>query len=161
MTNQELTNRLNNITKGAFVRIKYKTDLPLQAAYKKNGFTIQKIVEQTIRVGVSYNKISRVQAKLASRVETPNRTYKNPYKQVIKNMIYEHESTGMQYLQFATVPNNAHVKTTYTVTNAAGEVRTGYTKQDIINLNMVTASYWNDHDVPEVQKVKIENIISL
>lgn len=160
MTNQELTNRLNNITKGAFVRIKYMTELPVQAA-QKHHYNVYKIVEQTVRIGVNYNNIQRVKAKVELRADTPTKEYTNPYKQVFKNMIYQHEKTGTQYLQFATVPNNAHVKTKYVVIDAVGIIHNDYTKQDVINADIVLPSYWKEHEVPEVQKVKIENIISL
>lgn len=49
---KDMAKKLCSIPGGRFFRLRYASNVPLAAAYKKAGYTMQKVVDTTTRTGV-------------------------------------------------------------------------------------------------------------
>ena len=150
---------ISAVKNGSFCRIKYKSELPLKAEFKKKGYRLVKITEATIRFGVDYEHIgSVIERKSAEGYQEPAQR-ENNYSWIIENKVLHNSKTDKDYIRFATVKHGANKKTIYIVVDEFNE--------DVIveNLNdeqksYVQNSYWN-RVAPEVQNVLFENVISI
>ena len=63
----DIIHKVTSLKHGAFVRVKYRTDVQPSAKFK--GHKIEKIVETTVRVGVSYSNLSAVKERRATETK--------------------------------------------------------------------------------------------
>ena len=104
----DIIHKVTSLKHGTFVRVKYRTDVQPSAKFK--GHKIEKIVETTVRVGVSYSNLSAVKERRASEPyaikQKPVQWWKwsDGYKNVIKEKISD---PSQRYVTFATVPSVA------------------------------------------------------
>ena len=155
MTEKNFREIIENVKPGTFTRIKYKSDASLSAKAKKEGHTVVKLVEKTVRFGVNYFEIESVKEREAARTE-PKREMKQLYESLIPNTLYKHIEKETLYIQFATVPEGGHTNTEWLIDGNPA------TLDDVKNCGYVINSYWNKTgDAPEVQKIKLENVISV
>ena len=89
MTEKTFREIMENVKPGVFTRIKYKSDASLAAKAKKEGHTVTKIVEKTVRFGVNYYEIEAVKEREAVRTE-PKKEMKQLYESLIPNTLYKH-----------------------------------------------------------------------
>lgn len=146
--------------KGSFIRVSWKTEPTLSASAKKAGHRVEKFVESTVRWGIKYDHIKAVINRKAETVEmgehwTPNENYKPWWKWEVPNVFKSHLSNENKYLTLATVPYNHNAKIRYYFNSI--EV----TKEELIQLNIVTPSYWSDNKVNEVFDLNVQNIINI
>lgn len=143
---------------GCFTRIRYKSDMPLKAIYKRNGWRIEKLTETTCRIGVDYNNIGSVIERKAE--ETSTRNYTNNYEWVIPNRIAFNTNTKEYYIQIAT-PQVMNTRHRYKITNDKGEVFYLNELTDIYKA-VVIDSYWGDKTKGgEIRRIKLDNVISI
>lgn len=152
MKTSEILNKVSTIRKGSFVRISYTTELPLKAK-AAHTCKIVKRVDTIVRLGVNYHNIKSVKERVLQNGPS-TKIYKNPYTNIYGHILYQHEN-GNYYLQFATVNKNSNTKEYFFLEDAYGE--RVISKETAKELDVVQDSYWTK-GVPEVQKVKIENI---
>ena len=69
----DIIHKVTSLKHGAFVRVKYRTDVQPSAKFK--GHKIEKIVETTVRVGVSYSNLSAVKERRGSETYEPHLTH--------------------------------------------------------------------------------------
>ena len=60
--------KVKSLKHGTFVRVKYRTEVRPAAKFK--DFKIEKIVEATVRVGVSYSNLSAVKERRLTEVKS-------------------------------------------------------------------------------------------
>lgn len=155
MTKNQILGAVDKIKRGAFVKIVYRTELPMLAAAKKQGVSASKITEKVVRLGVDYNNIKAVAEKEATRT-TPKREVTSWCHWEIPNILAQHNTKEDMYLAFATVNGGSHTKTQYMLNGVTA------TKQEVESANVVIPSYFKSSgDIPEVQRVNINNIIQL
>ena len=149
----DIIQQIASLKHGAFARIKYRTDIKPAAKFK--DFKIEKIVEATVRVGVSYSNLSAVKERRSAEVKPANPSHVQwwrwceGYKNIIKEKISD---PSQKYVTFATVPGGGNVKTLWYIDNkkvSEAEVRP-----------LTTPSYWNKTHF-DVFDVKLENLISI
>lgn len=142
---------ISNIHGGSVFSISYVTELPMKAAYKKEGFVCRKSVTKLARTGVEYSHIAGVEPSDSKRV--------SKVVAVLKNRIYQHSENGTKYVRLAKW-SNPHSKVTYFLTYPDGWMRV-VEEEDI--KEYVIPSYWNRKDgkVPEVVNVKFDNILAI
>ena len=66
----DIIHKVTSLKHGAFVRVKYRTDVQPSAKFKIHK--IEKIVETTVRVGVSYSNLSAVKERRAIETKATN-----------------------------------------------------------------------------------------
>ena len=155
MTEKIFREIMENIKPGVFTRIKYKSDASLAAKAKKEGHTVTKIVEKTVRFGVNYYEIEAVKEREAARTE-PKKEMKQLYESLIPNTLYQHIEKESLYVQFATIPEGSNTVCEWLIDGQSA------TLDQVKESGYVINSYWNKTgDAPEVQKIKLENVISI
>ena len=65
-----IVEKIKSLKHGTFVRIKYRTEVKPSARFK--DLKIEKIVEATVRVGVSYSNLSAVKERRATEAKPMN-----------------------------------------------------------------------------------------
>ena len=155
MTEKNFREIVENVKPGAFTRIKYKSDASLAAKAKKEGHSVSKLVEKTVRFGVNYYEIESVKEREASRTD-PKREMKQLYESLIPNTLYKHIEKETLYIQFATVPEGAKTEVEWLIDGNPA------TLDQVKESGYVINSYWNKPgEAPEIQKIKLENVISI
>lgn len=155
MTKNQVLDAIQNIRKGTFVKIIYKSELPLTAAAKRDGVTATKITEKVVRLGVDYTHIQAVIDMEAARTE-PKREVASWCHWEIPNILAKHNTKEDMYLTFASVNGGSHTKSEYQLNGVTA------TKQEIADANIVQPSYFKQNgEAPVIQKINVNNIIQL
>ena len=159
----ELTNIisvLNEIKNGQRARVEYNSNVPVKAAYRKQGITVIKFTEATVRFGVDYDHIQRViDRKAAQPDDIVTKAKKTAYTWVLKDKLSYNSNTNKHYIRFATLPSGANKHTTYVVIQD-GTIKCSISAPDEYLKELVLNSYWNGNS-PEVQNVCIDNVIKI
>ena len=149
----DIIHKVASLKHGAFVRVKYRTEVQPSAKFK--GHKIEKIVETTVRVGVSYSNLSAVKERRAIETQPTKLTHVqwwrwcDGYHNIMKEKISD---PSQKYITFATVPSGGNVKTCWYIDGKSAseeEVRA-----------ITVPSYWNKSNL-DVFDVKVENLISV
>lgn len=148
-----IVEKVASLKHGAFVRVKYRTDVQPSAKFKNHK--IEKIVEATVRVGVSYSNLSAVKERRATEPQQPKPTHVQwwrwceGYWNIMKEKISD---PSQKYITFATIPNGGNIKVCWYIDGKPAseeEVRA-----------ITIPSYWNKTNL-DVFDVKLENLISV
>lgn len=139
-------------------RIRYKSEMPVKAEFKKQGIRIIKVTEATVRFGVDYEHIGTVIERKSDESYTPA-VRENNYEWVVENKICHNSKTDKDYVRFATLNGGAHKKVIYILVDSLEETYDVETLTEE-QMNYVQNSYWN-RTTPEVQNISFENIISV
>jgi len=100
-----------NYKKGSFVRVVIQSPAKTLVAAKKAGHNIQKRIELTTRLGCQYSH-------LAETIANGGVVGKEDYAKRLDDFgLYANKKDGTLYLQFANIPKNGNVKTTYIMDN--------------------------------------------
>lgn len=150
MKTTEIVKKLETIPAGRFFRIRYMSQLPLTAEYKKQGYSLCKIVDTTTRTGVSYKNIEGVQLK---EDYTPR---ESNWEWVVKDRIKMNKKTGKQYAVLAPVAKGNNTKKSYILTTPEGITNT--CNEGVARM-YTTKSYWAEKERPAVITVTLENIM--
>lgn len=145
--------KVTSLKHGAFVRVKYRTDVQPSAKFK--GHKIEKIVETTVRVGVSYSNLSAVKERRATETKPTGPSHvqwwrwSDGYRNIIKEKISD---PSQKYVTLATVPKGGNTMVRWYIDGkpvSEEEVRA-----------ITIPSYWNKPNL-DVFDVKLENLISV
>lgn len=148
-----IVEKIKSLKHGAFVRIKYRTEVKPSAKFK--DLKIEKIVEVTVRVGVSYSNLSAVKERRLAEVKSANPSHVQwwrwceGYRNIMKEKISD---PSQRYITFATIPNGGNVKVLWYINGKSAseeEVRA-----------ITIPSYWSKSNL-DVFDVKLENLISV
>lgn len=148
-----IVEKIKSLKRGTFVRIKYRTEVKPSARFK--DLKIEKIVEATVRVGVSYSNLSAVKERRATEAKPMNHSHVQWWRwcEGCRNIMKEKISDPSQrYITFATIPNGGNVKVLWYINGKSvpeEEVRA-----------ITIPSYWNKPNL-DVFDVKLENLISV
>lgn len=151
MTN--IIEKVKSLKHGAFVRVKYRTNVKPSAKFK--DCKIEKIVEATVRVGVSYSNLSAVKERRAIKLQSTKLNHVqwwkwcDGYRNIMKEKISD---PSQKYITFATMPNGGNIKVYWYINGKSAseeEVRA-----------ITIPSYWNKSNL-DVFDVKLENLISV
>ena len=149
----DIIHKVTSLKHGAFVRVKYRTDVQPSAKFKSHK--IEKIVETTVRVGVSYSNLSAVKERRATETKPTGPSHvqwwrwSDGYRNVIKEKISD---PSQRYVTFATVPSGGNTKVCWYIDGKSvseEEVRA-----------ITVPSYWHKANL-DVFDVKLENLISI
>lgn len=107
----DIIGKIVELRHGAFVRIKYRSDVAPSAKFKDHK--IEKVVEMTVRVGVSYSNLSAVKQRRSECPQSPKPAHTQwwrwceGYRNIMKEKISD---PSQRYITFATIPNGGNVK---------------------------------------------------
>lgn len=161
LTKEQILSAASAIRGGTINRVTYKTEVPLKAEFKKQGYKITKIVESSVRFGVNYHNIASVIARKAEEtINTVART--NNYEWVIKNRVKHNTKTDKDYLVVANLPINANKKVKYILEGSIiGTLDMG-SEVDGPYKDIILDSYLKkSNDEREIKTISFDNIISI
>lgn len=154
MNYEALESTLKSIRNGAFTRVGYKTELPVKAVFKSQGFRVIKEAESTVRLGVKYRNISSVK----SRGESEKEEWINNYQTIIPNKLVYNTNTEKFYVCVFPIRNHSNAKSVYTVLLNGREIMKTSNKNMV--KYFVIDSYWNK-GYRETYRVWAENILRI
>lgn len=162
LTEDQIINEVSKVKNGCVARIGYISELPVAAAFKKQGIEISKLAATTGRLGVTYSNIKSVKERLADNSARPA-TYN--YKWVIKNKVKYNTSTQKNYLQVARFNKGSHTKSQYIVKDRDKTILFD-SLQELQNSfygNCIIKSYFNKREgIPnEIFCVSFDNIFQI
>ena len=149
----DIIHKVTSLKHGAFVRVKYRTDVQPSAKFKSHK--IEKIVETTVRVGVSYSNLSAVKERRETETKPTNPSHVQwwrwceGYQNIMKEKISD---PSQKYVTLATVPKGGNTMVRWYIDGkpvSEEEVRT-----------ITIPSYWSKSNL-DVFDVKLENLISV
>lgn len=134
---------------GQFARIRYMSSVPVNAAYKRQGYTLQKMTDTTTRTGVYYPNIAGV-------VLSDGPAKANNFEWVVPNRIKRHKDTGKLYAVVAPISKGNNTKSTFILTDPTGATRS-ITREEAEEYTI--PSYWNKSgDGPKMMNIELGNI---
>ena len=161
LTREQIISTTKAIRGGTIVRLTYRTDVPIKAEFKKQGYRIYKIVESSVRFGVNYGRIASVIARKSDENYQPIvRT--NNSEGIIKDRIKHNNNTNKDYLVVATLPGGHNTKVKYIIEGTlVGTLDTGDTIDSHYS-HMVLDSYFKRQiETHEIKNISFENIIAI
>ena len=149
----DIIHKVTSLKHGTFVRVKYRTDVQPSAKFK--GHKIEKIVETTVRVGVSYSNLSAVKERRTTMSQSITSTHAqwwrwcDGYRNIMKEKISD---PSQRYITFATIPNGGNVKVFWYINGKSASEE---------EVRIITVpSYWSKSNL-DAFDVKLENLISV
>ena len=158
---EQIISATKEIRGGTIARITYKTEVPVKAEFKKQGYRIIKIVETSVRFGVNYNNISSVILRKSNPDYTPS-FRKNNYEWVIKNRIKHNNQTNKDYLVVASLPSKHNTKVKYIIEGTfVGTIDTGDTIDPNYKHIVIDSYFKKASESREIRSISFENIINI
>lgn len=159
MVNEIMVNDIAKIKNGTFTRIKYVTDVPVNALAKKSGVSIKKYVESTVRIGINYTNLASVK----NRPKTQDNVRVNNFVPYLGNKISYNTNTNDYYLNVFTTPN-ANTKVTYIEARVIDgkSIETTLPGNKELLTPWITPSYLKKSDSSiDMYRVKLSNIMKV
>lgn len=147
---KHMAQQICTIPAGQFFRMRYASYVTLAAPYKKQGYTIQKVVDTTTRTGIQYGHIAGVTLKEGCPARANN------FEWVVNNRIKHNTNTGKYYVVVAPISEGHNTKVTYILTDSKGNSRP-ITRDEV--KQYTTPSYWKDGNKPAVMTIELNNIL--
>lgn len=164
LTNEQIIEAVSNVKNGCIARISYRTELPIKAAYKKQGYKIIKVVETSVRFGVDYFNIGSVIERKAAEAEAGKVPVvrENPYEWVIDNKVKRHIAKDKYYVVAAVLNGGHNTHSKYILVGSPiGNIDMGSEISPEYR-NIVLDSYFNkSSNGGEVRTIAFENIIRI
>lgn len=159
MPYEALFEAVKSIRPGTMARISYKTELPLKAEFRKQGYGLIKVVETTARFGVKYSNLKSVIAKRSTPDYVPS-SKANSNIWLLENKISQNEKTGKIHVRFAPMPSGANRKSEYVFVDSNGRMfELGHDVPASFK-DMVQNSYWDSKSgMPDVQTICVNNVL--
>lgn len=159
MDYNELVGVMEAIRPGTMARISYKTELPMKAEFRKQGYGLIKVVETTARFGVKYSNLKSVIAKRSEPGYVPSSKANNNVW-LLENKISRNEKTGKIHVRFVPMPSGANRKSVYVFVDSNGRMfELGHDVPASFK-DMVQNSYWdNKSGMPDIQTICVDNVL--
>ena len=161
LNREQIISAIKSVRGGTITRIAYKTEVPLKSEAKKEGYTLTKIVETSVRCGVAYSSIASVIERRLSENYSPT-SRRNNYEWVIRNRIKHNKHTDKDYIVVAILPEGHHTRTKYILSGTfVGTIDMGDTIIDSYK-DLVVDSYFKRAEQPhEIKTIAFENVLML
>lgn len=151
-----IISKISKIKNGTFVRISYRTELPVRAEFKKAGYRVIKNCTTTTRTGVYYGNIKEIKEKMQNEGYQISRNENLEW--TVKNTIQYNKNTNKHYLCIYPIARGRNTKVKYTVVTPQGT----YLDNDF-DRGLVIESYFNrkNNGVSKMMKIDTKNIIKI
>lgn len=158
---EQITSAAKAVRGGAIARITYKTEVPVKAEFKKQGYKVIKIVETSVRFGVNYHNIASV-IKRKSNAEYITTSRTNNYEWIVKNRIKHNNKTDKDYLVVATLPVGHNTKVKYLIEGTfVGTIDMGPTIDSHYKHIILDSYFRKASEMREIKNIAFENIIAI
>ena len=147
---EDIYEAISSIPNGRFFKICYRTEMPLKAEYKNQGYILYKYTYRVTRTGVRYNSLKEVKTsnKELSRA--------NNSKWLIQNKIKTNITNGKDYIVIATMAKNEYKEYSYVVVEPNGiEKRKSFAPKEL-----VIPSYF-DKKNGAIRNINLDNIVCI
>ena len=145
-----LLSKLSDKRNGQWFKIEWMTEVPLTARAKKNNQVVLKYTHSTMRKGISYKNIKRVQLKKLQE-NKENDFEKLPWgnwNPTFPGLLIEHKDKT--YVRLYTTPNKP--KVTYYLNGRPIDV------EKLKSLNIVPSGYFNKTEPADCITINVDNI---
>ena len=162
LSREQIIEATNDVRNGTIARVTYKTEVPLKAEFKKQGYKLTKITETSARFGVTYGRIASVIARNAERnlEEAVKRT--NNYEWVIHNKVQYNTKTDKEYLVLASFNKGHHTKSKYILEGTFVDPIDLCESIDDHYTHLVIDSYFKSNkSISEIKKIAFDNLIRI
>ena len=161
LSREQIIKVAGEVKGGRIMRVTYKTELPLKAEFKKQGYVLIKIIETSVRFGVDYHNIAAVIERKANAEPKEPVVRSNNYEWVIENRVKYNKNTEKEYLVVANLPGHSNSRVKYILEGTmVGTIDMG-SEIDPHYRHMVRDSYFNPSATGgEVKTISFCNIIS-
>lgn len=162
LNREEIYEETTRVKNGRIARVTYKTELPLKAEFKKQGYKMVKVTETSARFGVNYGHIASVKERKANESNEETTQRANNYEWVVKDKIKYNSKTDKEYLVVANLNKGHNTKSKYILYGTAvGTIDMG-NSIDSHYSHLVIDSYGKNKSTPsEVKTISFENIIRI
>ena len=161
LTREEIINAVKAVRGGTITRVTYKTEVPIKAEFKKQGYKLTKIVETSARIGVNYGHLpSVITRNTESNGEVIPKT--NNYEWVIKDRICHNHKTDKDYVALVSFNKGHNTKVKYIIDGTfVGAIDMG-NEIDKVYRHIVLDSYFKKPATPtEFRRIAFDNIIRI
>lgn len=161
LTREEIIEAVKAVRGGTITRVTYKTEVPIKAEYKRQGYKLVKIVETTARIGVNYGHLPTVMSRNEeSNNESNQRT--NNFEWIVKDRICHNTKTDKDYVALVSFNKGHHTKVKYILDGTfVGAIDMG-DEIDRLYRHIVLDSYFKKPVNPsEFRRVAFDNIIRI
>lgn len=154
-------NTIKAVRPGSFVRICYKTELPVQAQFKAKGYRVEKEVEMTSRFGVAYHHIASViERELDRVVPAKPREHTTHWITGEKKYFLHNDNSGTNYVVTYPTKSGTNKKSTYIVYDAEGRI-VSVSSDDSEARKYVIRSYFTRRGNCGQLSIKLENLLAI
>lgn len=162
LNREQIIKVAKEIKGGRIIRITYKTELPLKAEFKKQGYVLTKIIETSVRFGVNYHNISKVIERKANMQPKDVSVKSNNYEWVIKDRVKYNKNTEKEYLVVANLPEHQNSRVKYILEGTmVGTIDMG-SEIDGAYKQIIRDSYFTPSATGgEVKTISFSNIINI
>ena len=145
---EDIYDAIASLPNGRFFKICYRTEMPLKAEYKKQGYVVYKYTYRVTRTGVRYNNLKEVKTSNKEFSRANNSTW------LIKNKIKTNITNGKDYIVIATMAKNEYKEYSYVIVDGTGmEKRCSMAPKD-----MIIPSYFEKKN-GAVRNINLDNIV--
>lgn len=162
LTREQILTATKGVKGGRIARVTYKTEVPIKAEFKKQGYRIIKVVESSVRFGVNYHNIATVISRKLEQQTQNTVTRTNNYEWVIKNRIKHNNKTDKDYLVVANLPSGHNTKVKYIIEGSIMGTLDMGSEIDSHYKHIVLDSYFKRvNEGREIRTIAFENIIRI
>ena len=162
LNREQIIEATNGVRNGTIARVTYRTEVPLKAEFKKQGYRLTKITETSARFGVNYGRIASVIARNAERnlEEAVQRT--NNYEWVIKNKVQYNTKTDKEYLVLANFNKGHNTKSKYILEGTfVGTIDMGSSIDEHYTHLVIDSYFKGGKPASEIKKIAFDNLIRI
>ncbi|MBO5712322.1 MAG: hypothetical protein J6R47_05725 [Acholeplasmatales bacterium] len=145
---EDIYDAVTSLPNGRFFKICYRTEMPLKAEYKNQGYKVYKYTYRITRTGVSYNNLKKVRASGKEFSRASNT------KWLIKNKIKTNVTTGKDYIVIATMAKNEYKEYSYVIIYPDGIEK----RKSSAPADMIIPSYFEKKN-GAVRNINLDNVV--
>ena len=142
---------INSVKPGSFVRIEYKTELPVKSEYKKFGYRVYKVSQMTTRLGIKYSNMKSV---VKTENSVPNRPSTMHF---INKYVLKNENNENLYLATYPCQQGRNNYSIYIVINENNKDINMFNESEDIK-DLVIDSYWNKKGSNNYFVINLNNV---
>ena len=159
MTHEEIKAALESIPAGRFFRLRYTSEMKVKAEFKKQGISVMKVTETTMRTGVAYERIASVVEYKATHEPKRDKPVANNWEWIVPNRIKYNTNTKKTYAVLASVPHGSNSEVYYIVTDKDGD---RIMTEDTLDKSLMQDSVWSQSAYPNaIRTIAFDNILDI
>ena len=162
LNREQIIEATNKVKNGTIARVTYRTEVPLKAEFKKQGYRLIKVTETSARFGVNYGKIASVIARNAEKSSEDVTPRVNNYEWIIKNKVKYNTKTDKEYLVVANFNKGHHTKSKYILEGTfVGTIDMGNSIDSHYTHLVIDSYFKKSGSGSEIKTIAFDNILRI